>query len=173
MSDQRAMRRTDKVMPEAETLDLLERALVARVAVVEPDGEPYLVPMLYVWFDGKFWFHRTQADGRFAAALRASPRVCIEVDQCGPVFTMKPSDACAATIAYESAMAGGVMEPASPEDALRFSNLLMSKYAGFAPDGPPPHFPMQERTRFYSVRPEWLTGKRTVMPADAHRFGLE
>lgn len=173
MSEHRAMRRTDKIMPEAETLTLLERALVAHVAVVEPDGQPYLVPMLYVWADGRFWFHRTQADGRFAAALRASPRVCIVVDECGPVFTMKPMDACAATIAYESAMAAGAMEVASPEEALRFSNLLMVKYAAFAPDGPPPNFPMQDRTLFYSVRPEWLTGKRTAMPADAHRFGQE
>ncbi len=51
---------------------------MAHLGVVER-GEPYVVPVNYV-FDGEYVYPHTPP-GRKADAMRADPRVCVEVDE--------------------------------------------------------------------------------------------
>jgi nitroimidazol reductase NimA-like FMN-containing flavoprotein (pyridoxamine 5'-phosphate oxidase superfamily) len=57
---------------------VLQRATIARLASVR-DDEPYVVP-IHVAFDG-YHLYGLSALGRKIEAMRAHPRVCVEVDE--------------------------------------------------------------------------------------------
>ena len=65
-----------RLSPE-ESYELLRGGRVARLGCVA-DGEPYVVPVNYV-FDGEAAYVHS-LPGRKIAALRADPRVCLQVD---------------------------------------------------------------------------------------------
>ena len=80
------LRRTDKVMAEDRSLEVLSHGFCGRLATVGEDGSPYCVPLLYVWMDAEVYVHNTAADGHLRANLRHEARVCFEVDEPGEVF---------------------------------------------------------------------------------------
>ncbi len=60
---------------------LWETQPVAHVGVIS-EHEPYVTPVSFVYRDGAIWF-RT-AEGRRLAALRSTPRTCVEVTRYHP-----------------------------------------------------------------------------------------
>jgi uncharacterized protein len=58
--------------------ELLRRGSLARLACIA-DGEPYVVPVNYV-YDGEHVLVHS-LPGRKVTAMRANPRVCLEVDE--------------------------------------------------------------------------------------------
>jgi len=65
-------------MSEEESRALLRAGRLARLGCVA-DGGPYVVPVNYV-FDGEFVFSHS-LPGRKVDAMRAFPRVCLQVDE--------------------------------------------------------------------------------------------
>ena len=63
---------------EQETRSLLTLARVGRLGCVV-DGEPYIVPINYVFEDDSIYSH--SLPGRKLDALRAHPRACVQVDE--------------------------------------------------------------------------------------------
>ena len=63
---------------EARGQAILEQTPTAHVACIA-DGEPYVTPMSFVMVDDVFYM-RT-GNGRRVSALRADPRVCVEVSR--------------------------------------------------------------------------------------------
>ena len=63
-------------LPPAACMQLLESEKVAHVGVTGPDG-PYVTPISFVLVNGQICF-RT-GGGRRLDAIRAHPRVCVEV----------------------------------------------------------------------------------------------
>ncbi|HLY66190.1 MAG TPA: pyridoxamine 5'-phosphate oxidase family protein, partial [Chloroflexota bacterium] len=55
------VRRADKRMTDDEALAALEAGFCGRLGTVGPDGWPYVVPLLYVWMDGRIYTHNTKA----------------------------------------------------------------------------------------------------------------
>ena len=51
------MRRFRQLLPEEETLDILKNGTNGVLALCGSDGEPYAVPISYVYADGKLYFH--------------------------------------------------------------------------------------------------------------------
>jgi len=72
-----------KVLSEEEALALISAGKVGRLGCVD-NGEPYVVPINYVVEDGSIYSH--SLPGRKIDAMRAHPRVCLQVDQIADDF---------------------------------------------------------------------------------------
>ena len=67
-----------RILSRAEIDELLHDELVARIGC-QGDGEVYVVPIIYAYADGAFYV--ASVEGRKIELMRASPRVCFEVDR--------------------------------------------------------------------------------------------
>ena len=82
---------------------ILERALVGRLWLAD-DGEPYVVPLNFVYADGRIFFH-TGLEGRKLEIIKKNPRVCFEVDE--QLEVVINEQACLSTAYYRSVIAWG------------------------------------------------------------------
>jgi uncharacterized protein len=57
------MRRIDRLMNEEETLSILKRGEYGILATVDQNGQPYGVPLNYVFLDNCIYYHGTQEGG--------------------------------------------------------------------------------------------------------------
>jgi nitroimidazol reductase NimA-like FMN-containing flavoprotein (pyridoxamine 5'-phosphate oxidase superfamily) len=67
-----------RTLNEIETRDLITAGKVGRLGCVV-EGEPYVVPINYLFEDGAIYGH--SLSGKKIRALRARPRACLQVDQ--------------------------------------------------------------------------------------------
>jgi nitroimidazol reductase NimA-like FMN-containing flavoprotein (pyridoxamine 5'-phosphate oxidase superfamily) len=67
-----------KVLSEVEALDFIKAGKVGRLGCVDKD-EPYVVPINYLVEKDSIYSH--SLPGRKIDAMRAHPRVCLQVDQ--------------------------------------------------------------------------------------------
>jgi nitroimidazol reductase NimA-like FMN-containing flavoprotein (pyridoxamine 5'-phosphate oxidase superfamily) len=120
------MRRKDKEMGDkAEVEEMLMGAEVGRLATCVND-EPYVVPLSFVYRDGRIIVHGA-AEGRRMENIARNPRVCFEVDE---AELMPSDDPCKYNYRYRSVVASGramvIEDPGARLEALR---LLVEKYA--------------------------------------------
>ena len=66
----REMRRKNQQLPMDESIEILEKSSSGVLAVSGDGGYPYAVPMSYVWFDGKIYFH-SATQGHKVDAVRS------------------------------------------------------------------------------------------------------
>ena len=151
------LRRKEKKMGVAEAKALLEAAKVGRLALSVND-EPYVVPVLFVYFNAKIFFHCAR-EGKKIDYLSANARVCFEVDE---FLEVKTADIpCNSTLTYRSVIAYGTaafVDDVGEREAVLMR--LMEKYARLS------HAPfdtnMLERTVIVAINVDWLTGKQSV-----------
>ena len=115
------MRRPKKenitVQMTSETIyELLEHTPVARLATVDADGMPYVVPVNYVYTDGRLYVHG-KLSGRKMDNLARDPRVCFEVDEMQGLVLSEEPNPCRTNTAYRSVIVRG--EAAVLEDMER------------------------------------------------------
>jgi hypothetical protein len=67
-----------RTLDEAETRELIASGKVGRLGCVVK-GEPYVVPINYLFEDGVIYGH--SLPGRKIRALRVHPRACLQIDQ--------------------------------------------------------------------------------------------
>lgn len=67
-----------KILADDEALELLRECRIGRLGCIDK-GEPYVVPINYLFDDGSIYSH--SLPGRKIDALRAYPRACLQVDQ--------------------------------------------------------------------------------------------
>ncbi len=66
----RAMRRKKQLLPEAETIAMLQTCTSGVLAVHGDDGYPYAVPLSFAYEDGKLFFHSAKAGHKLDAIER-------------------------------------------------------------------------------------------------------
>lgn len=66
----RGMRRKKQLLPEAETIAMLEAGTSGVLAVLGDDDYPYAVPLSYAYEDGRLFFHAAQAGHKLDAIAR-------------------------------------------------------------------------------------------------------
>lgn len=128
-------RRKDRVMPEADSLRLIQTERVGRLALADQEGQPYVIPLNHLLLDHTIYFH-CALSGRKLDMLLENPKVCYEVDRflgikSGPT-------ACEYGAFYESALVFGVARLVSdPLEKVRILNQLTAHHAApgalFAP----------------------------------------
>lgn len=160
------LRRQDRGGTPDEAWSLLDRAFRCAIGTVDPDGWPYVVPRLFVTYEGKLYFHATVAKGHTRRNIEADPRVCIEVDEPGPVFPSGDRSLCETSAGFESVVLFGTCRIID-DQALKTTVLerLMAKYADPAWERPAVWNHMAA-TAVYEVAVERITFKRRpVTPA--------
>ncbi|RMF65134.1 MAG: pyridoxamine 5'-phosphate oxidase family protein, partial [Calditrichaeota bacterium] len=152
------MRHRDREMFREEIEAFVKSQQIAHVANFDPDGWPYVMPLVYIYEEGVFYLHTGAHKGQFLRNVRADSRICLEISAIGPLPPGKPS-ACNSTAVYTSVIAFGRLEIyQNREQKRRFLDRLLEKHA---PDATfEPGYPAIGCILLYSFRPEILTGKR-------------
>jgi nitroimidazol reductase NimA-like FMN-containing flavoprotein (pyridoxamine 5'-phosphate oxidase superfamily) len=106
-------------LQEGEAKELLSTRKIGRLGCVD-NGEPYVVPINYVFEDGKIYSH--SLPGRKIDALRAHPRACLQVDEIHNDFEWR------SVIAY-----GDFEEIRSPSDRRSILSKLLARFPMLTP----------------------------------------
>lgn len=113
-----------KHMSMDEVEELLAGASVGRLGMSN-DNQPYVVPVCFVYHDGKIFFHSAR-QGRKMDFMRANPTVCFQVDEHSLVSSSKP---CKFTMNYHSVVAvGRVRFLSDSKEKLKILKMLVRKY---------------------------------------------
>ena len=162
---QGVIRRKDKEMSRAEIDHFLDEAAFAHFATVSTNGDPYVVPNLFVYADGLIHLH-TSRGGHFLANIEARPRISFEMAEMGTVFPYGEFE-CDTSVSYMSVVGFGTIRVDSDEAGkARFFDRFMAKYAD-------PKWQQREKSFYprldmvivYAIEIERITGKRGPLPA--------
>jgi uncharacterized protein len=156
---QGTVRRKDKEMSRNEIERFLAEAAVAHFATVGADGEPYVVPNLFVYVDGLVHLHTTLA-GHFRTNVEVRPRISFEAAEMGTVFPYGEFE-CDTSVSYASVVGFGTIRiDDDPAGKARFFDRLMAKYADPKWRRPKSFYPRLDLVTVYAIEVERLTGKR-------------
>ena len=108
-----------KVLREEEAIALISAGKMGRLGCVD-SGEPYVVPINYLAEDGSIYSH--SLPGRKVDAMRAHPRVCLQVDQIADDFNWRNA------IAF-----GDFEEIRVPSDRRSFLGKLLARFPLLTP----------------------------------------
>src|SRR6266571_4191797 len=108
-----------RALSEGEARALLSAAKIGRLGCVD-NGEPYVVPINYVFEDGSIYSH--SLPGRKIDVLRAHPRACLQVDEIEDDFN------------WRSALAYGDFEEIRvPSDRRSILSKLLARFPLLTP----------------------------------------
>ena len=170
MSQAPTMRRSERQMSDDECFALLGNCFAGRVAVVDPDGNPYCVPLLYVVMDRTVYVHTAAVQGHFRRSIDNAPKVCFEVDSPGDVFDYGRFE-CDSGLEYCSVMMFGTLSVVEdPAVRQRFCDALLAKYRTSGPERPKSFYPRIDMIAIYALNLERMTGKRSALPAESERW---
>ena len=126
---EREMRRKKQLLSPAETEEILERGTHGVLALIDGEGEPYALPMSYVYSNGRLFFHCAKA-GHKLEAVRSHGRASFCVVAKDEVW---PEEL---TTRYRSAIAfGGIRELRDEGEKLSAVRALADKYCpGMSPE---------------------------------------
>ena len=122
---------------------------VTRLGIISR-GEPYVVPLNFVYTDGVVYFH-SAFEGRKVEAIKADSRVCLEFDAMHGVSAEKQ------TAYYTSVIAWGTAVVVSDFDKVKeILEMICLKYLS---SSPPITDKMAAATNIISIRIDSVTGK--------------
>ena len=108
-----------KILNETEARSLIAAGKIGRLGCVD-NGEPYVVPINYVFEDMSIYSH--SLPGRKIEALRAHPRACLQVDEIRDDFNWR------SVIAY-----GNFEELRVPSDRRSVLGKLLARFPLLTP----------------------------------------
>jgi uncharacterized protein len=120
-----------EIQSKQKMIDFLNSQPAGRVASIDKDGCPQVIPMNFVYFDNAVYMH-SHPFGEKLDNIRRNPNVGFEVDQhvCFlPSYYFHPTDASQADTLYISVVIKGRAEIVQDsEKKARALNALMEKY---------------------------------------------
>lgn len=118
-------RAKQEIKERAEVEEVLRAAHVGRLGTCV-EGEPYIVPLSFVYDDGRIWFHGA-LEGKKMEQIAENPQVCFEVDES---VLVPGGDSCGYSFNYRSVVINGVARIIqNPEGRLKALISLGEKYA--------------------------------------------
>ncbi|HLO12283.1 MAG TPA: pyridoxamine 5'-phosphate oxidase family protein [Pseudoneobacillus sp.] len=90
---------------------------------------PYVVPLNYIWYEGKIYFHGT-SEGKKMEILKQNPNVCFTVS--ASYGTMTDPVPAKTDTAYMSVMIFGKVEPLS--DTTKATEVMQKMLEKYVPD---------------------------------------
>ena len=121
------MRRKDREITDKKIIeDILHQSKVCRIAMVDENNMPYVVPMSFGYQDDVLYLHCAK-EGKKIDILKHNNNVCFEVDiDCEVVFK---EPACQSTMLYKSVIGfGKAYFIDSVQEKRKALNLLVSHY---------------------------------------------
>jgi uncharacterized protein len=166
---QGVVRRKDKEMSREEIDRFLAEAAFAHFATVSENGDPYVVPNLFVYANGLIHLH-TSLSGHFRSNIEARPRVSFEVAEMGTVFPYGEFE-CDTSVSYASVVGfGAIRIEGDSASKARFFDHFMAKYADPKWSREKSFYPRLDLVTVYVVEIERLSGKRGPLLAVADRW---
>lgn len=113
-------------LTDEEIKELLDKETVGRIATINPDGSPYIVPVHFVYYNDKIYIHGL-IKGKKIDNINSNPNVCFEIDHMqGLILSDKP---CDVNTAYQSVVVTGVARLISNgEDKKCILGEIINKY---------------------------------------------
>lgn len=147
------MRRKDRALSLEESIRILEENTYGVLSTVGKDGQPYGVPLSYVWKDGSLYFH-CATEGQKLINISENDRVSFCVIGKTEVLPEKFSTN------YESVIVFGTAKELSDEEKKAMLMELVYKYSsGFEAEGEKYIMGTGNRVKVYKIAVEHLTGK--------------
>lgn len=153
----RKMRRFGQLIPESESIEILEKSSTGILAVQGDNGYPYTVPMNYAFVDGKILMHGANA-GHKIDAIRTSEKVCfcvIDKDDVIPEL---------ATTAFKSVVVFGKARLVEDRaEMLELTEKVARKYCGSLPIVEKELGDKNLTLGVIEITPEHITGKEGMV----------
>lgn len=115
--------------PELE--EIISKCDVCSLAMVDEDGNPYVLPMNFGYKDDTIYLHSARA-GKKIDVLKKNPKVCVSFSTDHKLNFVNEEVACSWSMKYKSILAHGKVEfididdLESKRDAL---NIIMANYS--------------------------------------------
>ena len=150
----RAMRRSKQELSKAETEAVLARGIHGVLACLGDEDYPYAVPLNYVYWNGRIYFHSAREGQKMDAVIR-NPKVSFTVIDQDTIVSAEYTSYFRSVIAF-----GRARQVEGAEKAQAFA-ALVAKYSG----GQPPEEQRAEiagcsRACILAIDIEHLTGKQ-------------
>jgi nitroimidazol reductase NimA-like FMN-containing flavoprotein (pyridoxamine 5'-phosphate oxidase superfamily) len=153
MTTGRDIRRQDRALSRQDALELLRRAEYGVLSSVDPDGQPYGVPLSFCLIDDAIYFH-SALEGHKLDNIAGNPRVSFCVVGGTEVLPDKFGTR------YTSAIVFGAAEEVFGSDKQRALEGFVSKYSpGYVEKGLKYIETMTADARVFRVRVESISGK--------------
>lgn len=148
------MRRKDRRISEEAALGLLKAGEYGVLSVMTPEGEPYGVPLSYVYLKGALYFHSARTGLKMDCFSASSKASFVVIGETMPVY------AKGFTTYFESVMVDVTIEHVDGDEKLAALYALIDKYL-------PEHMDKAEqgiraswdRTAVYALRISSISGK--------------
>ena len=155
-----------KIRSDKKIKEFLESEHVGRIASIDDDGYPQIIPMNYACI-GKYVYMHSHTRGEKLDNIRRNSQVGFEVDRelaFVPSYFEHPTDASVADTLYISVVIKGKADLVSdPEEKTRALNGLMFKYQ---PEGRyepiRPEMDVIDAVSIIRVTPDVITGKYKI-----------
>ena len=155
-----------EIQSKKKIIDFLNSQPAGRVASIDKDGYPQVIPMNFVFTDGVIYMH-SHPFGEKLDNIRRNPSVGFEVDQhvCFlPSYYFHPTDASQADTLYISVVVKGMAEIVQDsEEKAKALNALMEKYQKEGRyEALKPSMPVVQEVAIIKVTPVDMRGKYKV-----------
>lgn len=157
------MRKQSRQMRSEEDVDaLLREAPVGRLGTCY-QGEAYVVPLNYVYFNGMVYFH-SALEGKKIRNMVENPRVCFEVDEILEFTADASGKACEYGVNFRSVIVSGTARLV--EDTPTKAQALEALMAKYAPGGRFNPFTAKDiaSVAVWEIKIEEKAGKRKPNP---------
>lgn len=113
--------------PEMESI--IRKCQTCNIAMVDPDGKPYVIPMNFGYADDYVYFHGS-ATGKKVDILKNQADVCISFSTDHELRYVNEEVACSWSMRYRSVLVHGQAEfVEDPETKIKILNIIMAHYA--------------------------------------------
>lgn len=155
-----------EIQSKEKIIDFLNSQPAGRVASIDKDGYPQVIPMNYVYTKGAIYMH-SHPFGEKLENIRRNPNVGFEVDKhvCFlPSYYFHPTDASQADTLYISVVIKGKAEIVQdPEEKTKALNALMEKYQKEGKyEALEADMPVVEEVAIIKVKPTDMRGKYKI-----------
>lgn len=152
----REMRRMKQLLPMEETEAVMHRCSNGVLACMGDGGYPYAVPLNYVYYDGKIYFHSAKA-GHKLDAVNKNPKVCFCVIDEDTIVSGEY------TSYFRSVIAFGKARIAEGNEYREAFEALVEKYSGDQPEEAKQEMiDTCDRAYIIAVDIEHMTGKEAI-----------
>ena len=118
------------ITQDQEIREVIAKARWCHVAMVDPDGHPYVVPMNFGFSEGKIYLHGAQM-GKKIDCLKKNPQVCVNFSIDHELRYQHEEVACSYNMRYRSVLAyGKVQFLETDEEKTAALDITMSQYTG-------------------------------------------
>lgn len=157
------MRRNKQLLSQEDTLAVLARCTNGVLACIGDDDYPYAVPLSYVYFNGKIYFHSAKA-GHKIDAITKNPKVSFSVIDKDTIVSQEY------TTYFRSVIAFGKARIIEGDEWATAFKALVEKYSGDQPaDAKAKEISGCARSTLIAIDIEHLTGKESIELVKAKR----